>query len=185
MAIIFTILISLTCGTFEALFKSRADFKRLANSYIVFSSYTAASLVVGVGFSVALLRNVKRRRKNFFRHHRVDSRLTKTIMIITLLMVAAYLPLMITLNIAVYEFISSKDKNAIGKRSFNLLLTSIPCQVNAVLNSVIYLSRRKRLKEYYYKLFKSKTVRKSSKAGVSSVVKGTLKVTERQIDSTL
>ena len=36
IAIIFTILISLTCGTFEVFFKSRADFKILANSTLFF-----------------------------------------------------------------------------------------------------------------------------------------------------
>ena len=59
--VVFTILIPLTCSTFEAFFKSRADFKRLANSYLVFFGYTAASLVVGVSFNLALLRNLKRK----------------------------------------------------------------------------------------------------------------------------
>ena len=58
--VVFTILIPLTCSTFEAFFKGRADFKRLANSYLVFFGYTAASLVVGVSFNLALLRNLKR-----------------------------------------------------------------------------------------------------------------------------
>ena len=187
VVIISTILISVTCGTFEAFFKSRAEFKRLAISYLVFSGYTAVSLVVGVASNVALLRNVKKQRKNLPRHQRVDSRLTKTIFMIILLMVAAYLPLMITLNIAAYELISSTDKNSIGKRSYNLLLTSIPCQVNAVLNSVIYLSRCRHLKEYYYNLFNCQAFRKFCTETVPSVAKGkvALDVAERQVDCTL
>ena len=175
----------MTCGTFESFCKSRANFKRLANSYLVFSVYTASSLVVAVAFNLALLRNVKKQRKNLSRHEKVDSRLTKAIVMIILLMVAVYLPLMITLNIVVHEFISCIDKKSIRKRSYNLLLTSIPCQVNAVLNSVIYFSRCRHLKEYYYKLLNSKAVRNFFKRTKSSVVKRRLYIVERQVNSTL
>ena len=56
-------------------------------------------------------------------------------------MVAPYLPLMITLNIVVYQFVRSIDKKSIGKSSYNLLLTSIPCQVLKLmitLNIAVY-----------------------------------------------
>ena len=95
------------------------------------------------------------------------------------------LKLMITLNIVVYQFISSVDKKSIGKRSCNLLLTSIPCQVNLVLNSVIYLSRWRHLKEYYYKLFNCKAVRNFFKGTKFSVAKGRLDIAERQVNSTI
>lgn len=92
--------------------------------------------------------------------------LTKTIVMI---MDAPYVPLMITLNITAYEFISSIDKQSFGKRSNNLLITSLPFQENAVLNSVIYFTRCRHLKEYYYKFFNSKADRNLFKGAKPSV----------------
>ena len=63
--------------------------------------YSAVALVICVTFNVALLRNVKPQRKSFSRHQILESRLTKTIVMIILLMIAAYLPLLVTVNIAV------------------------------------------------------------------------------------
>ena len=83
-------------------------------------------------------------------------------------MIVAYLPLIITLGIIVYEFINSTDKSFIQEKE-NVRLTMIPCQVNAILNSVIYFTRSSRMKRYYYKLFNCKTVGKCFKRAVSPV----------------
>ena len=84
---------------------------------------------------------------------------------------AAYLPLMVNLNIAAYGFISSTDKNFIRKRASDLLFIAILCQTNAVLNSVIYLSRSSRIKRYYYKLYICDAAKKIFRRAVFPVQK--------------
>ena len=169
VAIIFMILASLTSvlfGLFKAQGQNKGDITRKAYGFIALSGYFAASIVVGVAFNIALLRYVQRQRKIFSRHQAIDSTLTKTIVMIILLMIATYLPLMITLNIAASGFINSTDESVIQKR-VNVRLTMIPCQINAVFNSVIYLSRSSPMKRYYYKLFNCKTVGKCFKRALS------------------
>ena len=166
--LIILIIISLTWVLFETLNQNEADIKTLAKGYIVATGYFSVSIVVGVAFYIALLRYVQRETKTFSRCQPVYSNLTKTIIMIILLMIVAYLPLIITLGIIVYEFINSTDKSFIQEKE-NVRLTMIPCQVNAVLNSVIYLTRSSRMKRYYYKLFNCKTVGKCFKRAVSPV----------------
>ena len=170
VSIIFIILIiiSLTWVLFETLNQNEAYIKTLAKGYIVATGYFSVSIVVGVTFYIALLRYVQRETKTFSRCQPVYSNLTKTIIMIILLMIVAYLPLIITLGIIAYEFINSTDKSFIQEKE-NVRLTMIPCQVNAVLNSVIYLTRSSRMKRYYYKLFNCKTVGKCFKRAVSPV----------------
>ena len=163
------ILISLSWLIFERLTQNEADIKRIVKGYIALCGYFAVPTVLGIAFNVALLRYVQRQRKNLSRHQVVDSHLTKTIVMIILLMITVYLPLLITLGIAAYGFVSSTEKNFTRKR-LNVHLATIPCQVNAILNSVIYLSRCSRMKRYYYKLFNYETVGKCFKRAVSPVL---------------
>ena len=166
--LIILIIISLTWVLFETLNQNEADIKTLAKGYIVATGYFSVSIVVGVAFYIALLRYVQRETKTFSRCQPVYSNLTKTIIMIILLMIVAYLPLIITLGIIAYEFINSTDKSFIQEKE-NVRLTMIPCQVNAILNSVIYFTRSSRMKRYYYKLFNCKTVGKCFKRAVSPV----------------
>ena len=99
-------------------------------------------------------------------------------------MIAAYLPLTITLNFATSGFTSSTDKNFNRKRA-NAHLTTILCQVNAVLNSVIYFSRSSRMKRYYYKLFNCETVVKCFKRATCPELNVTISNEQRQIHSVL
>ena len=68
-------------------------------------------------------------------------------------MVAAYLPVIIAGDIAAYAYISSADKFYIKKRGSALLWALMPSQFNAVLNSVIYLTRNSCMRRYYSKFF--------------------------------
>ena len=88
-------------------------------------------------------------------------------------MIAACLPLLITVNIATYGFIISTDKSFTQEKA-NVLLIAIPCQVTAVLNSVIYLSRSSRMKRYCFKLFNCGAVEKMLKRAVSPMPNVTL-----------
>ena len=141
------ILISLSWPIFERLAQNEADIKRIVKGYIALCGYFAVSAVLGIAFNVALFRYVQRQTKNLSRHQVVDSHLTKTIVMIILLMITVYLPLLITLGITAYGFVSSTEKNFTRKR-LNVHLATIPCQVNAILNSVIYLTRCSRMKRY-------------------------------------
>ena len=160
VAIIFTILISLTWAIFEALNQNEVDRKARRKGFVAMCAYSLAALVICVTFNVALLRNVKAQRKSFSRHQILESRLTKTIVMIILLMIAAYLPLLITVNIAVNTSFTGKSGT---QKAANALLTAIPCQINAVFNSVIYFGRSSRMKRYYYKLFNCEAVGKCLK----------------------
>ena len=141
---------------------------------IVFSAYVGTVISIGVVLNLALLMKIKQKTKSLSREQSLDSSLTKTIGMIIFFMIAAYLPLMINLNIAAYGFISSTDKNFTQKRTSDLLFTAIPCQTNAVLNSVIYLSRSSRMKRYCFKLFNCGAVEKMLKRAVSPMPNVTL-----------
>ena len=163
------IIISFVGAKFDAEFRAKLEIKKVAIVAIVFSAYVGTIVLIGVILNVAVLKKIKQKTQNSSRQQSLDSSLTKTIVMIILFMVVAYLPLMITLNIAAYGFISSTDKSFIRKRASDLLFTAIPCQINAVLNSVIYLSRSSRMKRYYYKLFNCDVVEKIFKRAVSPV----------------
>ena len=120
----------------------------------VMSVYTGAVLAIGVIFNVALLKHVKQKTKNSSVQQALDSGLTKTVTLILASLVSAYLPLMITLAITSCALISSVDQTFIRVSHYALFFTLILPQVNAVLNSVIYLARNTRIKRYYCKLFK-------------------------------
>ena len=171
VAIIFSILISLTWATFEAILKKGADIKRIANGYFALSVYAAASILINVTFNIALLVNVLKQRKNLSRQKRVDSRLTKTIALIVAVFVTAYLPAVITLNYVAYTFNHSTDRDFIQKVVNDFFWTLIPTQVNAVLNSAIFLTRNKPIKSFYYKLFncrsKARTDTRNAKVNIS------------------
>ena len=162
------LLISLTWAIFEALSGYEADTKIKVNGSIALCGYLAVSTVLAVAFNIALLRYVLRQRKNSFRHQVVNSNLKKTVVMIILLTIAAYSPLLITVNMTTYGFVISTDKS-FTQEIANRLLTAIPCQVNAVLNSVTYLSRSSRMKRYCYKLFNCETVGKCFKRAVFPV----------------
>ena len=160
------IIISFVGAKFDAEFRAKLGIKKVAIVAIVFSAYVGTIISIGVVLNVALLKKIKQKTQNLSRQQSLESSLTKTIVMI-MFMIAAYLPLMINLNIAAYGFISSTDKGFIRKKASDLLFTAIPCQVNAVLNSFMYLSRSSRMKRYFYKLFNCDAVEKIFKRAVA------------------
>ena len=125
------------------------------NFFIAMSTYTGAVLALGVFFDVALLKHVKQKTKKSSVPQAVNTGLTKTVTLILASLVVTYLPIMVTLTIISCVLIHFTDKVFTGKVCHALVLTLIPPQVNAVLNSVIYFSRNSRLKRYVYKLLNS------------------------------
>ena len=156
IVIVCLILISFIWATADAHLRAKLDIVKLAKTYIALSAYGGTVLAVGIVFNVALLRNVKRKTQKSSVQHTLDSSLTKTIGLIIGIMVAAYLPAIIAINIAAYAYISSADKFYIKKRGSALLWALMPSQFNAVLNSVVYLTRNSRMRRYYCKFFNSR-----------------------------
>ena len=157
IVIVCLILISFIWATTDARLRAKLDIVKLAKTYIALSAYAAAMLAIVIAFNVALLRNVKQKTQKSSVQHTLDSSLTKTIGLIIGVMVAAYLPVIIAGNIAAYAYISSADKFYIKKRGSALLWALMPSQFNAVLNSVIYLTRNSRMRRYYSKFFNCRT----------------------------
>ena len=173
-------LTSVIWATLDALLRAKHDITKLAKLCIAMSAYTGTALTAAVILNAALLKSVKQKTKNSSIQQSFDSKLSKTIALIVGIMVACYTPLMIALNIAAYAFINSPDKIHIKNREIDLLFTVLPCQVNAILNSVIYLTRCGRMKRYYYRLFNSGTDKRHLKEAVGAVVNLALDSKEQQ-----
>ena len=60
---------------------------------------------------------------------------------------------MVSLSVFTYELLHFTDKRYIQKLKTDLLWTVLPCQVNAIINSVIYLAKNGPMRRYYSKLF--------------------------------
>ena len=148
VTITLTILTSIVWATVQVFMSMEFE-----HFFIAMSTYTGAVLAVGVGFNVALLKHVKQKTKNSSVPQAVNTSLTKTVTLILASLVVAYLPLMITLIIISFALIHHCNNKVLIRKVYDaLVLTLIPPQVNAVLNSVIYFSRNSRLKRYFYKL---------------------------------
>ena len=117
------------------------------------SAYTGISLANGVALNIVLLKKVKEKTNDLSISQELNSRLTKTISMIIGIMVAAYLPFIIALNIAAYAFYNETDKHFILKTINGLYLTLLPIQINAELNSIFFFTRNSRIRCYYYKFF--------------------------------
>ena len=80
-------------------------------------------------------------------------------------MVAAYLPLLIAFSFAGYALNHPTEKKSIQRKGANVLRTMISPQINAVLNSVIYVARNSRMKRYYYRLLNCETEKRIGDIG--------------------
>ena len=169
IVIVCSILISFMWAAIDAHLRAKLDIIKLAKTYIALSIYATTMLAIGIVFNVALLRNVKQKTQKSSVQHTLDSSLTKTIGLIIGVMVAAYLPVIIAGNIAAYAYISSADKFYIKKRGSALLWALMPSQFNAVLNSVIYLTRNSRMRRYYFKFFNCRNKESKTKLVDSKV----------------
>ena len=161
ISIILVILISFMWATFEAHFKAKVDIGKTAKLYFALSGYAGTVMVLVVIFNVALLKHVKQKRKNssatanlsFSKQQAIDSVLSKTIAIIVAVMIASYLPIMIILIVAAFVLINSTNPHFLSINSNDFMWALIPCQINAILNSVIYFTKNSRMRRYYKKLF--------------------------------
>ena len=148
--IIFT---SFILATLDTHVRTTLEIRKLAILCIAMSAYTGISLANGVALNIVLLKKVKEKTNDLSISQELNSRLTKTISMIIGIMVAAYLPFIIALNIAAYAFYNETDKHFILKTINGLYLTLLPIQINAELNSIFFFTRNSRIRCYYYKFF--------------------------------
>ena len=163
--LILVALISAMWGTLDAQLKTETQVTKAAHFYIALSAYTGTTLVTGIVFNVALLRNVKQKTQHSSLQQALDARFTNTIAIIVFGMVAAYLPLLIAFSFAGYALNHPTEKKSIQRKGANVLRTMISPQINAVLNSVIYVARNSRMKRYYYRLLNCETEKRIGDIG--------------------
>ena len=123
---------------------------------------------VGVVLNVASLRNVQQK-TNLSVQQAINSSLTKTIAIIATTLLITYLPSVITLFAAIYVITNSTDKHLFKAIRDVLIWTLILPQINAALNSVIYLARNSRMRHYYYRLFNCESAKAYLQHQVSPV----------------
>ena len=147
------ILTSIIWATLHVFFRARLEITKVAKCYFALSAYTGTVLTIDVASYAVLLTKVKQTTKNSSIPQRIDSRLTKTIAVIVAIQVMAYLPFMILLSTFANELLNSTDQRYIEKLNTDLLWTFLPCQINAIINSVIYLAKNDPMKRYYSKLF--------------------------------
>ena len=141
------ILISSIWSITDAQFRAKLEIVKIAKVYIALSAYSGTILALAIVLNVSLLRNVKQKTQNSSVQQTLDSSLAKTIALIIGMMVAAYIPAIVAI------IINSADKFYIKKRGSVLLWGLMPSQINAVLNSVVYLTRNRRMRRYYSNLF--------------------------------
>ena len=104
-------------------------------------------------FVCSFTKKGKTKNKKLIYTPRTDLRLTKTIAIIIAIEVVTYFPLMILLSVFANSLLNSTDQRYIHKINTDLLWTNLPCQINAIINSLIYLAKNGPMKRYYSKLF--------------------------------
>ena len=153
ITIVWVILTSVTWATLEVIFGLRLERAKIAKLYFAMSAYTGAIVAVAVVLYAALLRKVKQTTKNSSAPQGIDSSLAKTIAIIVAMEVVTYFPVMIYLTVFAYELRNSTDERYIQKLRMDLLWTALPCQINTIINSIIYLAKNGPMKRYYSKLF--------------------------------
>ena len=153
ITIVCTILTSATWATFDVSFKARHEITKIAKFCFAMTVYMGTMLTISVILYAALLRIVKQTTKKSSILKGLDSSLTKTIAVLVAIMVVTYFPFMVSLSVYAYEVLNTADIPYIQKLADDLLWTVLPCQMNAVINSVIYLAKNGRMKRYYSKLF--------------------------------
>ena len=67
--------------------------------------------------------------------------------------ITTYLPLMIILYTAAFVLNNSTDQEFLKKNANDFMWALLPCQINAILNSLIYSSKNSGMRHYFYNLF--------------------------------
>ena len=148
ITIIFSILFSITWTTMFTLLSTDLEKKNVPKKHIAFTVYIGTLIPVGVVLNVALLINVQQKTKSPVKEA-LNSSLTKAIALIVTTLLITYLLSVITLFAVIYVITNSTDNNLFKLIRNVLIWLLILPQINALLNSVIYLARNSRMRHYY------------------------------------
>lgn len=155
LIIISVLVISLSWAISQMLILDAFDIKRFAKYSIAISIYEGTILASAIYFNIALLRKVKMETINSsIKCKKIDKALTKTITIITAVLIISYLPGAITWSVFGYASLHSENVSLVQNTAYILSWCHIPTHLNTLLNSVIYLARNHRMKHYYKNLFR-------------------------------
>lgn len=146
--IIGDLLVAFTWAIAYALISDGFNIKAAAKYFIGLSIYEGTVLAIGVLLNVLLLENVRMKARNSSIKRKTDS-LTKTIGLITTTLVLTYIPSVIVFNVAAYTYLFSTDREKIKNISVAVTWSLVPAQLNAVLNSLIYCTRNRRIMRYF------------------------------------
>ena len=146
------IVTSFISATFEALYMVGVDKKEVGKGYIALATYCEALMAINITINEALLTNAKKQTKKSTTRQSIGIRLTKAIAIIVSTFVIVYLPVLVIVNILGYAAMSSTDIKFFQNMAIVLYWTLIPTQLNAVLNSAIYLARNRDIKKILLQL---------------------------------
>ena len=125
------------------------DNEKVGYFFAVLSVYEGTCLALMIIFNMVLLKYVKSKQINYSMQRRKDKHYTKIIASIVGVMVIAYLLPVIATSLVAYTLFHSTDVK-FTQRVFNLFrLAAIPPQINAILNSVIFMAGNGRIKRYY------------------------------------
>ena len=147
------IITSFIWATLEKFFLVGVDKREMGKGYIALATYCEVLMVINITINVGLLTNVKKQTEIFTARQSIGIRLTKTIAIIVVTFVAAYLPTLVIINIIAYGAMNSTNIEFLQNMLLVHCWVLVPAQLNAVLNSVIYLARNSDIKKYYCNLF--------------------------------
>lgn len=164
--IIVDVLITFTWAITYMRISDGFNIKTAAKFFISLSIYEGMGLAISVSLNILLLRNVKRQaRSSSISKTRIQAKnssfkkksysLTTTIALIVTTLVITYIPSIFVLNIAAYTFLFSSERKKIKNITLAVTWSLVPVQLNAILNSVIYISRNRRIKRYFKRLVRS------------------------------
>ena len=159
------VLITFTWSIIYALLSDDLDIKAAAKYFIGLSMYEGIGLAISILLNILLLGNVQKQTRNSSINKnqlptknvsvkRKSDSLTTTIALISTTLVITYIPSVVALNVAAYTFLFSSDQEKIKTVPIVITWSLVTAQLNAILNSVIYISRNGKIKRYFKRLIR-------------------------------
>ena len=163
--IIVDVSITFTWSVIYTLLSDDLDIKAAAKYFISLSIYEGIGLAISVLLNILLLGNVQKQRRNSsINKNRLPTKnvsvkrksdsLTTTIALISVTLVITYIPSVVLFNVAAYTFLFSSDQEKINTIPIVITWSLVPAQLNAILNSVIYISRNRKIMRYFKRLIR-------------------------------
>ena len=171
LGIIISMMVLISCA-----WAASIAFFKVKIIFFMFTACEVAAFMVGISYNIAILINVKSQTKNSSAPHTtLNASLTKTVSLIVGIMLMTYIPLIVHLNTIQYVFRNWTKLDHIKRIIKSLRWTMIASRLNAIFNSVIFITRNSRMKRYYYNLLNCRNnkerKRKTSQPATSAKTK--------------